>query len=123
LYDYTKFHIGIYLSAAGGLAALISAAAGSAGRQAYLASLVGAPWALVTSFGFMVLAGVAGAVVATSAIESAQYVTFSTTKQGAYGLKPFSGKTWVTIEHGCFWLSLLFLAIGVFSARAGWKWL
>ena len=123
LYDYTKFHIGIYLSAAGGLAALISAAAEGATKQSYFASLVGCPWALAASFGFMVLAGIAGAVVATSTIESMSYQAFLTSNHGAYGINPFSGKAWVTIEHASFWFSLLWLAIGIFSAPAIANWL
>lgn len=123
LYDYTKFHIGIYLSAAGGLAALISTAAESVGKQTYFGTFVGKPGALAAAFALMVLAGVAGAVVATSTIESSTYKTFLASKQGAYGIKPFSGKTWVTIEHACFWLSLLSLGISIFSAPAVAKWL
>jgi hypothetical protein len=123
LYDYTKFHIGIYLSAAGGLAALISAAAAGSAERSYFASLVGSPLALAASFGFMVAAGIAGAVVATSTIESASYKAFLIARHGAYGLNPFSGKAWVTIEHASFWLSLLCLAIGIFSAPAVAKWL
>jgi len=117
LYDYTKFHIGIYLSAAGGLAALISTAADGT-KTSYIRSLIGAPRALGVAFAFLVFAGVAGAIVATSAIESESYVEFSRTPQGAHGLKPFLGATWVRIEHACFWLSLVFLGIGVFSAPA-----
>ena len=123
LYDYTKFHIGIYLSAAGGLAALISAAAEGSAKQTYFASLIGSPKALAASFGFMVAAGIAGAVVATSTIESTSYKSFLSTKHGAYGINPFSGKAWVTIEHASFWLSLLCLAIGIFSAPAVARWL
>lgn len=122
LYDYTKFHIGIYLSAAGGLAALISTAA-EGSKAAYIGSLIGSPMALATAFAFMVLAGIAGAVVATSTIENSSYVTFLKTKQGAYGIEPFVGRTWITIEHACFWFSLVALGIGVFSSPAVCKWL
>lgn len=124
LYDYTKFHIGIYLSAAAGLAALISAAADiTGGRQHYIAALFGAHWAVAASFVLMVFAGISGAIVATSAIESDTYQTFTLSDQGAYGFKPFSGKTWVTIEHACFWLSLALLGIGVFSSKAVIDWI
>jgi hypothetical protein len=41
LYDYTKFHIGIYLSSGGGLAALISAAAQHDKAPAFIACLIG----------------------------------------------------------------------------------
>ena len=120
LYDHTKFHIGIYLSAAGGLAALISAAAA---KQSYFASLIGSPLALAASFGFMVIAGIAGAVIATSTIGSTTYQEFLTSSHGAFGINLFSGKAWVTIKHASFWLSLLCLAIGIFSAPAIAKWL
>jgi hypothetical protein len=118
LYDYTKFHIGIYLSAAGALAALISAAAEGIDKNAYFAKLVGSPSALIASFALMVLAGIAGAVVATSSIESTTYQGFLSEKQGAYGINLISGKVWVRLEHAFFWLSLVFLGICLFSAPA-----
>jgi hypothetical protein len=123
LYDYTKFHIGIYLSAAGGLAALIAVAADGAAQQKFVAGLVGAPWALGVAFVCVAIAGVSGAIVATSTIESSTYIDFLSSKQGAYGIEPFSGKTWVTLEHGFFWLSLLFLGVAVFSADAVLQWM
>ena len=118
LYDYTKFHIGIYLSAAGGLAAFISLAAKGKPETAFLRELVGMPATLALSFALIVLAGIAGAIVATSTIESPSYTSFLTTKQGAYGVKPFAGKTWVTLEHAFFWLALVALAFAIFSAPA-----
>ncbi|WP_233887002.1 hypothetical protein [Paraburkholderia flagellata] len=121
LYDYTKFHIGIYLSAAGGLAALIALASDST-KLPYINRLIGTHWALVISFALMVFAGISGAIVATSTIESETYTKFIQTPQGAYGFNPFPGKTWVTLEHACFWLSLLFLGYGVFSATAVRTW-
>ncbi|MCQ8129706.1 hypothetical protein [Methylomonas rivi] len=121
LYDYTKFHIGIYLSAGGGLAALISTAA-EGNKAEFIKSLIGMPQALVLSFVFMVLAATAGAIVATSTIESSTFQSFMESKQGAYGFKVFYGKTWVSIEHACFWISLLWLAIAIFSAEAVKAW-
>ena len=123
LYDYTKFHIGIYLSAAGGLAALMSTAAAGASQRGYISSLVGAPWALGISFLLLFLAGVSGAIVATSAIKSTSYDEFVTSYQGAYGVEPFRGQHWVTFEHACFWLSLAFLAGGIFSSDRIACWL
>jgi hypothetical protein len=122
LYDYTKFHIGIYLSAAGGLTALIAALA-KEGTANAVTRLIGAPWALGFSFIFIALAGVSGAIVATSAIQSTSYQSFLSDHQGAYGVKPFTGQTWVTVEHGLFWLSLVFLSIGIFSSRVVLHWL
>lgn len=122
LYDYTKFHVGIYLSAAGGLAALITTAAAGKFEQSFLKSVIGHPWALAIAFIFMVGAGAAGGIIATSTIESKTYLEFTGTRQGAYGIKPFLGKTWVTIEHACFWLSLTFLVFGIFSAEDVRNW-
>lgn len=122
LYDYTKFHVGIYLSAAGGLAALITAAAG--GKEgAFLVCIIGLPWALAIAFLFMVVAGAAGGIIATSTIESKTYLEFINSRQGAYGIKPFEGKTWVAIEHASFWLSLIFLGLGIFSSDVVLNWL
>jgi len=112
LYDYTKFHIGIYLSAAGGLTTLISLANKD---KIDMHKYFGLPWAVGVSLLFMVLAGIAGAVVATSAIESETYIAFIKSPQSVYGFK-LLGKTWVTTEHACFWVSLAFLLVSVFSA-------
>ncbi|WP_445368188.1 hypothetical protein ACH5Y9_01090 [Methylomonas sp. BW4-1] len=120
LYDYTKFHIGIYLSFAGGLGAFISAAGKP--EQIFLRSMIGFPWAIILALLFMVGAGMAGGIIATSTIESKTYSDFRSTLQGAYGIKPFLGETWVAIEHASFWLSLFFLAIGIFSAEDVRKW-
>lgn len=123
LYDYTKFHIGIYLSAASGLAALISAASATESRLGgFLSSIYFRPM-LGLSFLAMVIAGIAGAVVATSAIQYADYCAFLRGPQGAFGCEPFSGKTWIRIEHGAFWFSLVALAIAVFSADGVLAWL
>lgn len=123
LYDYTKFHIAIYLSAGGGIAGLVSAAAEGASKQTYFGSLIGCRWALALSFCFMVLAGIAGAVVATSTIESTSYKDFRDEKQGAYGCTPMRGRHWVHAEHFFFWLSLLSLAVSIFTAPAVLNWL
>src|SRR5262245_55574993 len=81
LYDYTKFHIGIYLSAAAGLTTLI-ATASKQSEGAFIRSLMGWHWALTFSLALMILAGVAGAIVATGAIESVTYAQFLTRWQG-----------------------------------------
>jgi hypothetical protein len=97
--------------------------AAKADEGALLLKLIGWRWALLASLLCVVVAGVAGAIVATSTIESTRYTDFLRNKQGAYGLRPFIGKTWVTIEHGAFWLSLVFLGVVVFSADSVPSWL
>lgn len=55
-------------------------------------SLVRWHWTLGVSFLLVFVAGVAGAIVATSAIESRSYEDFADSHQGAYGVKPLKGK-------------------------------
>ncbi len=117
LYDYTKFHIGIYLSAAAGLTGLLGSIVNQSNGQ-FLFDLVGAPPLLALALVFMVLAGACGGVVATSITESETFDDFWTRKQGpAWWRTGPVGATWVAAEHICFWLSLLF-SIGALL----WKW-
>ena len=120
LYDYTKFHIGIYLSAAAGLVTLMSTAAESAAKRTYLASLIGLPRALAASFILLVVAGIAGALVATSAIRSTSYESLLEMRRG---LIPLPCRCWISIEHYSFWLSLIALASGILSAATLRHWL
>ena len=124
LYDYTKFHIGIYLSAASGLAALIASIANDKAGT-LLVDLVGSPLFLGMALLFMVLAGAAGGVVATSVTESRSFDEFWGQPQGPAWCKwprP-DGRKWVAVEHIFFWLSLLCLLIALLSKRATLNWL
>ena len=123
LYDYTKFHIGIYLGAAAGLLTLISTASAGGSQQSFLTSLIGCRWCLAASLLLLLFAGGAGAVVATSTIACTTYDEFATQPQGALGIKAFKGTTWESIEHRCFWLSLGTFAYGILSAPAVRVWL
>lgn len=113
LYDYTKFHIGIYLGFAGGIVGLISTAAEGPAKIEFITSLVGCPSFLWLSLLTMFIAGVAGAIVATSTIECKTYAEFTNEAQGAFGWEYLNGKQWVSIEHGAFWISLLFFASSI----------
>lgn len=109
LYDYTKFHIGIYLSFAGGIAALL----GTENTGWFISNLVEPNkeplyWAL----SLMILAGMCGGVVASSTIECASFSDHWDKPQGPRCLPilALKGKYWAALEHGFFWLSLLVLA-------------
>lgn len=117
LYDYTKFHIGIYLSSAGGVAALL----GSKDAGWAVSELVGNQYFLYAALAFMVLAGMCGGIVATSTTESLSFEEFWNGLHGPATL-PFwkaSGRSWVAGEHGFFWLSLLLLAAAVLVRYPG----
>jgi len=117
LYDYTKFHIGIYLSAAGGVAALL----GSKDAGWAISTLVGNQYLLYAAFAFMVLAGMCGGIVATSTTESLSFEEFWNGQHGPATVPSWkaSGRDWVAREHGFFWASLLLLAAAVLVRYPG----
>jgi hypothetical protein len=127
LYDYTKFHIGIYLSAAAALASLLSAAApkdaSTPSLPAFFLDLVGSPQLLFASLLLMILAGAAGGIVATSITESRTFDDFWTKKQGPFGIYFLTGRKWVSAEHGCFWLSLLCILLCVLTKAKTLHWM
>ena len=120
LFDYTKFHIGIYLSAAGGLVTLIGLAQG---ESAFIGKLVGSPIALLASFIFMIIAGMAGGLIASSATASSTYEELWLNPLGPFGIKIFRGRTWASIEHGSFWLSIFLFSYSILSSNDVQKWL
>jgi hypothetical protein len=123
LYDYTKFHIGIYLSAASGLAALIGSLANNKGGE-FLVALVGSPALLGLALLFMVLAGACGGVVATSVTESKTFEAFWSNPQGpSWWRTGPSGSRWVAAEHLFFWVSLTCLLLAVLLKATTLKWL
>jgi hypothetical protein len=117
LYDYTKFHIGIYRSAAGGVATLLA----SKDADWIISRLVGNQVLLYVAFVFLVTAGMCGGIVATSVTESLTFNDFWTKDHhpGRLSSLRATGKTWVHREHRFFWLSLLFLA-GAILIRCPW---
>ncbi len=112
LYDYTKFHIGIYLSAASGLATLL----GSKEAGWVISTIIGNQYLLYLAFFLMVLAGMCGAIVATSITECQTFNEFWKEKEHApTTLKCLkgTGQCWVAREHAFFWASLLVLAASI----------
>jgi hypothetical protein len=124
LYDYTKFHVGIYLSFAAGISALL----GTEKTGWFVATLVSENRPLLyCSLLLMLLAGMCGGIVASSTIECEAFDDFWTKPQGPQALSRlsrrrflhwlrrlcFHGSTWAMLEHIFFWASLLFLAYAV----------
>jgi hypothetical protein len=118
LFEYTKFHIGIYLSAASGLVALIGLSAKPEGGN-FINKLVGCPVALGASFVLMIIAGLAGGIIASATTKYKDYEDL--------WLKPQTlgilGRTWAAIEHGAFWLSVIIFSYSILSSQAVQKWL
>jgi MFS family permease len=117
LYDYTKFHIGIYLSAAGGVAALL----GTKEAGWVISTLIGNQYLLYAAFALLVLAGMCGGVVATSITESRSFPEFWEHEHSPATVRSCraTGKVWVAREHGFFWASLLVLAASILVRYPG----
>jgi hypothetical protein len=113
LFEYTKFHIGIYLSTAAGITTLL----GSEKAGWFLAVLItqNNQVLLYMALGFMILAGMCGGVVASSTIEHTVFSDFWDKPQGPRSI-PFlrvNGSSWAALEHFFFWVSLLLLSVSI----------
>lgn len=122
LLDYTKFHIGIYLSAAGGLVALLGVSA-KPEEKSFFANLVGCPVALFIAFLLMAVAGLAGGLIASSCTECVTHDELWKGRQGPFDIPIFTGRVWARIEHAAFWLSALFFSYSILSAPEVRDWL
>jgi hypothetical protein len=108
LFDYTKFHVGLYAAVATIFGALIAADK---------AQLKFEPTLLFASVIFICIAGLAGGLIASSISGYDGYTNFWDAKIAPYwwpndGSRP---KYWTYIEHTAFWISvvLAILSIGV----------
>lgn len=112
LLDYTKFHIGIYLSAAGGILVLV----GSEDRD-ILKKLE--PHFLLAALLFMLAAGAAGGVIASCTTQCRTFEELWDRPQGPHKARWLKGQTWALIEHSSFWVSVLLLIGSTFPVIAG----
>jgi hypothetical protein len=119
LFEYTKFHIGIYLSTGGAFLALI----GTAEKTDFLRALVGSPQMLLLALFLMIIAGMAGGVVASTTTTINDFEKVWNEPQGPFTFKVFPGRVWAGIEHGAFWLSVLLFSYSILSADAVISWL
>ena len=99
LFEYTKFHIGVYLS----LATLLVGIFGLNNkiRPAFSASL------LMVSVGMIVVAGLAGGVIVSRLTQVTTYDEFWSDPTGPWRLQCFRGEGWTYIEHTAFWIGLV----------------
>ena len=102
LFDYTKFHIGVYLT----LAAVYITLATSK-IDGTLPKLN--PTFVWPALFFIIVAGFAGGVIASSITQSrsANVSEFLKEKTGPWSMKLCSGKWWTYIEHTFFWAGIV----------------
>lgn len=103
LYDYTKFHIGVYLTLTGVYITLATSNV-TGGRLPRLR-----PWPAAIAVLAFLVAGFAGGVVASSITQckcgSADQFLGQITGPLWWGW--FSGRCWTQIEHTSFWIGIL----------------
>ena len=118
LLDYTKFHVGIYLSIGGGIIALL----GSRDQSDYVKALIGSPTWLVIGLVLIVIAGIAGGTIASSCTHIRCFDTFWTKdKTGPFSVPIMTGRWWAYWEHGAFWLGLGCIAYAIGIATSAKK--
>jgi hypothetical protein len=106
LFEYTKFHIGIYLTLAAAFITL--------GTSKFSGKLPkfkpGLVWAAVIS---IAIAGFAGGVVASSITQSPSTSVPEFLKQptGPWSMTWWTGQTWTCIEHTAFWIGIIFVLL------------
>jgi hypothetical protein len=105
LFDYTKFHIGVYLTLT---ASFLTAATANINDKKLLDLNLWLVWPAVIAF---VIAGFAGGVIASSITQhvGGDSLDFLDKDIGPANLKKiyFKGIYWTYIEHTSFWIGLL----------------
>src|SRR4051812_40060189 len=100
LFDYTKFHIGVYLPAATLLATVAKSEFSGVSFDHHLLAVAAA---------MVGLAGVCGGVIASSLFESTTLEEFYKMELRPFGVRTFSGKAWARCEHVSFWIGAAFV--------------
>jgi hypothetical protein len=117
LYDYTKFHIGVYLT----LTASYITAASAKGEKGkpFLST---EPWLMGLAVASFLIAGVAAGIIVSSITQydkGGSSNDFLKEKIGPWDVEKLRrlGRTWTYIEHTSFWVGLLFALASVVYCR------
>jgi hypothetical protein len=109
LMDYTKFHLGIYIT-------LFSAIVLAIEKNIFSSEL---KWALPVAALLLVLAGAAGGVIGSSIPDAASFSSFRANHLGPLwiGRRGLRYQTWAALEHLFFWLAILVVAVTLVLPR------
>lgn len=107
LYDYTKFHLGLYITASGALLALY----GSKDSEWLGKALVGNSDLVVASILAMFVAGMAGGIIASTCTVVSSFDKLWYGRTGPLNMKLLRGSHWAAIEHAAFWTSAILIGL------------
>jgi hypothetical protein len=113
LFDYTKFHIGLYTTVAtifGGLIAVSDKLPFKFHPMFLLASII-----------FICIAGAAGGTVASSIPGYSSYTTFWNATIGPFRIKKLKAEYWTYIEHTAFWIAVFLAVLSIHPSVASLK--
>jgi hypothetical protein len=103
LFDYTKFHIGLYTT----LAAALVATLGSNSAKNWEVNR----WLIAAAVVCIAFAGVFGGIVAASLPALTKSDNLWGEKTGPYGIKRVEVRTWTYLEHSAFWLAIILVLV------------
>lgn len=102
LFDYTKFHIGLYSTLITGLFAIVAFAVDPKKSNVLVYLLPYAKW----TAGFILVAGAAGGVIASNIPNHETFKDFSGAKLPIFGIRSFTYAVFATVEHLAFWIAI-----------------
>lgn len=110
LMEYTKFHIGMYVS----LAALLIGVLTADKNTLHIASAKPMWWLVVTLTLFLA-AGACGGLIASSIPDHTDYKAFMDAKLGPWHTRLIPARVCVSAEHTFFWVGVAFALYGTLS--------
>jgi hypothetical protein len=116
LFDYTKFHIGLYATLISGLFGVIAFAHDHENNRVLAHLLTYAKWVAA----LILVAGAAGGAIASNIVGATNYDIFKDTHPDFFGY-PCSFLTYgflVHAEHIAFWLAVLLGAYAFFTIKS-----
>ena len=111
LLDYTKFHIGMYVTLTTLLIGVLTSDKVTLVKTSY------AYWLAATLLCFLA-AGAAGALVASSAPDFASYKDMMDARIGPWDKELINARLVVHLEHTFFWLGIAAATVGLFWTQS-----